>query len=364
MHLQTLWFILIAVLWTGYFVLEGFDFGVGMLLPFLGRDDAERRTIINTIGPVWDGNEVWLLTAGGATFAAFPGWYATLFSAAYLPLFLVLLALIARGVAFEYRSKHDNPKWRATWDRAIFVGSVVPAVIWGAAFSSILAGIPIDGDGNFTGSLFSFLHPYALLGGVLWTMIFLFNGAVFLSLRTTGELEERARTVSRRIAWPTTFVLFAWLGWTLVNAVNADDKGVVPSPVPITAVLAMVAAAWLVRENRFGWAFTAVATSVGLIVSTVFANLYPHVLISSIDRGFSPTIWNTSSTHYTLVLMTVVAGIMVPIVLAYQAWTYWVFRHRLGVGDLPSFARPAAGSSSAGADEPGGPDRVPADAGS
>lgn len=207
MDLNTIWFVLIAILYVGFFVLEGFDFGVGILLPFLGKNDTERRAIINTIGPHWDGNEVWLITAGGATFAAFPQWYATLFSGFYLPLFLLLVALILRGVAFEFRSKDDNPRWRSAWDWAIFAGSLVAALLLGVAFSNLARGVPIDAQMQYTGGFFYLLNPYALLGGLATVAAFAFHGAVFLSLKTTGDLLERVRQVATRLWLPVVLVL-------------------------------------------------------------------------------------------------------------------------------------------------------------
>jgi len=229
--LNTLWFALIAVLWMGYFFLEGFDFdfGVGILLPFLGRDDVDRRVMVNAIGPVWDGNEVWLLVAGGATFAAFPGWYASLFSGFYLALFLILLALIVRGVAFELRGKHDDPRWRRWWDRAIFLGSLVPALLWGVALGDVLHGVPVGSGQRFVGSFLDLLQPYALLGGVMTLLLFSLHGAVFTALKTSGELAERARASARRLAWPAALAVLAFLVWSYVNAVRADNRASSPA---------------------------------------------------------------------------------------------------------------------------------------
>lgn len=329
MSLETFWFILIAVLWTGYLVLDGFDLGVGMLLPVIGRSTAERRQVINTIGPVWDGNEVWLLVAGGATFAAFPGWYATLFSAAYLPLLLVLVGLIIRGVGFEWRAKHPSDRWGAWWDRGIFVGSLLPAVLWGAAWASVVRGIPVDPDGEFTGNLFSWLHPFALLGGVTTALLFLAQGAHYLALKSDGDVLERARAWAPRLTVAAASSMLLFLGWMLLIALDADDTGVVPGPVPVTAALLMFAAVWFAREHRSGWAFTAGAAATAMLVATWFANLYPRVLISSTHRDDSPTIYDVASTTYTLKVMTVVALVMTPVVIIYQGWTYYVFRHRV-----------------------------------
>jgi cytochrome d ubiquinol oxidase subunit II len=331
LNLETLWFALIAVLWTGYFFLEGFDFGVGVLLPFLGRDDMDRRILVNTIGPVWDGNEVWLLVAGGATFAAFPEWYATLFSGFYLALFLILAALIFRGVAFEFRGKDRRPQWQAWWDRAIFWGSALPALLWGVAFANLLRGVPIGPDHEWAGSFFDLLNPYALLGGLASLLLFTLHGGVFLTLKTEGELRDRARRLARVLAVPTSAVVFGFLTWTFVNARGND--GIVPGVVPIAAVVATVAVEWLLRERLDGWAFVATGIAIAAITATIFLNLYPRVMPSSLGAANDLTIWNASSTHYTLKVMTIVAAIFTPLVLGYQAWTYWVFRQRLSRPD-------------------------------
>jgi cytochrome bd ubiquinol oxidase subunit II len=351
-HLEVLWFALIAVLWIGYFVLEGFDFGVGTLLPFVSKDDADRRVVINTIGPVWDGNEVWLLTAGGATFAAFPGWYATLFSGFYLALFLILVALIVRGVAFEYRGKHDSPRWRRGWDAAIFFGSALPALLWGVAFANMVHGVPIDAQGEYTGTLLTLLNPYALLAGLTSLAIFTLHGAVYLSLKTKGELLVRSRAAARWLSVVSALLVFAFLLWTYLNAVSADEKGIVPGVIPIAALGLALAVPFLVRASRDGMAFTATALSIALITVTIFLNLYPRVLVSSTDPDYSLTIWSTSSTHYTLVVMTVVALLLTPVVLVYQGWTYYVFRHRIGRDDLAPLKSPLDLLSS---DHPPGP---------
>jgi cytochrome d ubiquinol oxidase subunit II len=340
-NLQTLWFFLIAVLWIGYFVLEGFDFGVGMLLPFIGRDTGERTTLIRTIGPVWDGNEVWLLVAGGATFAAFPGWYASLFSGFYLALFLVLVGLIVRGVAIEYRNKRQDEQWRRRWDWTLAWSSAVPALLWGVAFADVVGGVPTDADGQVTASLLDLLGPYALFGGVTSLVLFAFHGALFLSLRTTGELEERARVRAKSLAFPAAGLVFGFLAWTYANAVSAHDKGIVPGIIPITAVCLPFAAAALIRAGKAGWSFAATAGAIGLVTLTLFLNLYPRVIVSSTHNAWSPTIFSTSSTHYTLTVMTIVALLFTPIVLLYQSWTYWVFRARLGDPEAQEVRSPA-----------------------
>ncbi|MBM0260175.1 cytochrome d ubiquinol oxidase subunit II [Micromonospora sp. 4G55] len=330
MELTTVWFLLVAVLFTGYFILEGFDFGVGMLLPVLGRDDRERRVLINTIGPVWDGNEVWLITAGGAMFAAFPEWYATLFSGFYLPLLLILLALIARGVAFEYRHKRPEASWKRRWDTAIFVGSVVPAVLWGVAFANILRGVPLDADHEYVGGLVDLLHPYALLGGVTTAALFLTHGAVFLALKTTGEIRERAGALAVRLGVGTAVAAVAFLTWTL--SIRSSAAAVVFA---VGAALALLGALAAARVRREGWAFTGTAVAIGLAVATLFAALFPNVLPSTLDAAGTLTATNAASTPYTLKIMTWVAMIFTPIVLAYQGWTYWVFRKRIGVVNIP-----------------------------
>jgi cytochrome d ubiquinol oxidase subunit II len=327
--LNSLWFLLIAILWIGYFFLEGFDFGVGMLLPFVARDDVDRRIVIHTIGPVWDGNEVWLIVAGGATFAAFPEWYATLFSGFYLPLFLILAALIIRGVAFEFRGKDKRPQWRAWWDRAIFFGSVLPAVLWGVAFANIVRGVPIGADGEYAGGFFDLLNPYALYAGLTTVLLFLVHGGTYLSLKTSGDVSERSHTFATRLSLPAALVTFGFLTWTWRNAVTADNDGVVPGFIPIIAALLLFVVVWLLREHFEGWAFAGSGLAVALIVLTLFMNLYPRVMPSSIDSAFDLTIYNAASTNTTLTVMTVVALIFTPIVLLYQGWTYWVFRRRL-----------------------------------
>ncbi len=334
MELQDLWFFLIAVLWVGYFFLEGFDFGVGILHPFVAKTDGERRVFINSIGPVWDGNEVWLLVAGGATFAAFPEWYATLFSGFYLPLFLILFALIIRGVAFEYRSKVDNPQWRTRWDWAVFVGSVLPAILWGVAFANIVRGVEIVHSSHafhYTGGFFALLNPYALLGGITTLMLFTLHGALFLSLKTTGELHERVRRLARLLSPATALVVIGFLVWTYFNAQNNDHTGLVQWYIPCTAMALIAIEAWLLREERDGWAFAVHGLAIMLVITTLFLNLYPNVMPSSINDAYSLTVDNASATPYTLKVMTIVAGFMVPVVLAYQAWTYWIFRKRISV---------------------------------
>ncbi|WP_067500563.1 cytochrome d ubiquinol oxidase subunit II [Actinoplanes sp. TFC3] len=330
MELTTVWFALIAILWAGYFLLDGFDFGVGMLLAVLARDNRERRLLINTIGPVWDGNEVWLLVAGGATFAAFPEWYATLFSGFYLPLLLILVALILRGVAFEYRGKRDDERWRRRWDRCIIGGSLVPAVLWGVAFGNIVRGVRLDADHEYVGGFFALLNPYALLGGLTTLTLFLLHGAVFLALKTGGEMRERAGALAARLAPAAIVVAAAFLLWT--GLTHHDAVGAVLS---LAAALTLTGAFLAIRVRREGWAFAATAATIVLAVFALFVTLFPDVMPSSLAAANSLTVHNASSTPYTLRVMTWVAVAFTPIVLAYQGWTYWVFRKRLTVEHIP-----------------------------
>ncbi len=331
MALTDVWFLLIAVLWTGYFVLEGFDFGVGMLLPVVGRTETDRRVAINTIGPVWDGNEVWLIVAGGATFAAFPEWYASLFSGFYMALLLILVALIVRGVAFEFRGKVDSDRWRRNWDIGLVVCSVLPAFLWGVAFANIVAGVPLDARHEFTGTLFTLLNPYALLGGLATTALFALHGAVFLSLKTTGIVRARSRASAHMLGLATVVAGGAFLVWTSL----AHGAVWTVLPVLVTAA-ALIAAILAIGRAREGWAFLLTATAIIGVTVTLFGSLYPDVLPSSTDAANSLTTINAASTPYTLTIMTWVAVVFTPIVVAYQAWTFWVFRRRIGTADIPA----------------------------
>jgi cytochrome d ubiquinol oxidase subunit II len=329
MDLNTIWFVLIAVLFIGFFVLEGFDYGVGILLPFLGKNDIERRAIINTIGTHWDGNEVWMITAGGAMFAAFPNWYATLFSGFYLALVIMLLALILRGVAFEYRSKRESPVWRNRWDWMIFIGSFVPALLWGVAISNIIRGVPIDDKMNYTGTFFTLLNPYSLLGGITALAIFTLHGAIFLSLKLADELLERARKTARQLWLPTVILLFAYIIFGYFDTDMFTKLGVNPGVIPILGGISILTVGWLLKIKREGWAFLMTALTIAFSTITIFMGLYPRVMVSSTNPDWSLTIYNASSSPYTLKTMTIIAIIFVPIVLAYQAWSYWVFRKRI-----------------------------------
>lgn len=337
MTFQTTWFLLIAVLWVGYFILEGFDFGVGMLQRFVSRNEADRRAVLTTLGPVWDGNEVWLLVAGGATFAAFPEWYATLFSGFYLPLFLILVSLIVRGVAFEYRSKYGKAQWRQRWDLAILISSAIPALLWGVAFANIVRGVPIEraesGSLEYVGGFFNLLNPYALLGGVVTLTVFLTHGAVFLSLKTTGTIRDRAYEIAKISGLIAALAAVGFLTWT--NLMLPKINSVVLA-LSTSVALLWVAGIYANLKRREGWAFIYSAATIATFVSTLFFALYPRVMPSSLGAQFDLTISNASSTDYTLKVMTVVALIMTPLVLVYQGWTYWVFRKRVSASQIPN----------------------------
>ena len=340
MGLVDVWFLLIAVLWIGYFVLEGFDFGVGILLPVLGRSERERRVLINTIGPVWDGNEVWLIVAGAAIFAAFPEWYATLFSGFYLPLLAILLCLIVRGVAFEYRGKHhpgtDGVAWRRGWDAAIVVGSALPAFLWGVAFANIVRGVHLGTRFEYTGNLLDLLNPYALLGGLATLGLFTLHGAIFLALKTSGDVRHSARALAVRLGGPVVGVAAVFVVWTQATR----GTGLTLLTLTVAAV-ALITAVVLVAREREGWAFAATALTIVALVGSLFLTLYPNVM-PAVDPQFSLTVHNASSSHYTLVVMTWVALVMTPFVVAYQAWTYWVFRRRIGTQHIPGAPVPVA----------------------
>ena len=329
--LQDIWFLLIAVLWIGYFILEGFDFGVGILLPFLGRGDNERRALINAIGPVWDGNEVWVLVAGGATFAAFPNWYATLFSGFYLALFLILVALIIRGVAFEYRGKRDSASWHMGWDWAIFIGSALPALLWGVAFANIVAGVPINAAKEYTGDLFTLLNPFGLLGGVVTLTLFITHGASYIALKTEGELRARANKVMVGAGLVAAVAAVVFLGWAQAQSMVAASAAV-----SVLAAVALVGALLANRLKREGWAFVGTAATIALAVVALFLHLYPNVMPSSTNPVWSLTVTNASSTDLTLTIMTIVAIVFTPLVLLYQGWTYWIFRKRISAARIPA----------------------------
>jgi cytochrome d ubiquinol oxidase subunit II len=331
MTLADLWFVLVAFFWCGYFMLEGFDFGVGMLLPFLPRDEEESAAMFESIGPVWDGNETWLVVAGGATFAAFPTWYATMFSGFYIALLLVLVFLIVRVVSFEWRERSDDPRWRKVWLWANTIGSFGASLIWGVGLSSLLSGVPIDSNGDFAGSFWDLFNWYTLLAGLAVVAVFAFHGATYLVIRTRGELRTRAAATARVLARPAVVLGGAFLVSTVVVAVQNNDKSVWPPVLPAALGGVALVLALVLVGRRSGWAFAMTAVATVLIVVTLFTGLYPRVMVSDPSFGNSLTVSNASSAHYTLAVMTVVAVLVAPVVLLYQAWTYHVVRHRLTV---------------------------------
>ena len=330
MDLNTVWFLLVAVLFIGFFFLEGFDYGVGILLPFLGKDDTDRRILINTIGPVWDGNEVWMITAGGAMFAAFPHWYATMFSGFYLALLLMLLALIMRGVSFEFRSKDRRPAWRSLWDWAIFGGSLVSALLWGVAISNLIRGVAIGADMQYSGGLLPLLNPFSLLGGLVFVALFSLHGANFICLKTKGELRDRAHALGARIWLGAVLLTVAFVVWAFLSTDIVRLGAILAA---LVAAAALLAEGWFHKRRQEGWAFGMTGLTIASAVVMVFTGLYPRVMISSLDPAYSLTIYNASASPYTLQIMTIVAAIFVPLVLIYQGWSYWVFRQRLGRED-------------------------------
>jgi cytochrome d ubiquinol oxidase subunit II len=343
MQLHTVWFVIVSIFWTGFFVLEGFDFGVGMLHTIVGRTDAERRYALSTIGPWWDGNEVWLIVAGAGMFAAFPGWYATMFSALYLALLLVLIALMARGVSFEFKDKSEDPRWRTTWRWSMTLGCVLIPLLLGVGLGDLLNGLPIDSSHDFTGNFFDLLTPYGLFTGVTLLALCLLHGATFLKLRTTDHVRERARAVARPLGWVAIAFVVGWVIWTRSVAGGPD----VPQPCEILAVLAVVFAARLAITDHDGFAFASSAVAIAALVGSIFIDLYPNVMVSSTNTAYNLTVNNSASGHYALVVMTVVAVIFFPLVLIYQGWSFHVFRARLkspapAPTDRPPTAQPAA----------------------
>jgi cytochrome bd ubiquinol oxidase subunit II len=331
------WFILITILWMGFFVLEGFDFGVGILHGVVGRDEPASRAAINTICPPWDGNEVWLVVAGAAIFAAFPAWYATMFSGYYLAVVILLVALIVRGVSFEYRGKRDSARWRATWTGLLVAGSIVAPFILGIALGDLLHGVPINASQQFTGTLASLFQPYGIYTGITLVLICVLHGATFLGLKTDGEVRERAVRLARLISPVVFFVVLAFAFWTHATATSS----VLLNPVEFAAVLAALAAVWFSFDRRAGWAFTATTVTMATSVLAIFVDLYPNVMVSSTSPAFNLTVHNTASPPYTLGVMTIIALIALPFVLAYQSWTYYVFRRRITADSFRPGAQPA-----------------------
>ena len=334
MELTTVWFILIAVLWTGYFVLEGFDFGVGMLMPVLGRGEqgeVRKRVLLNTIGPVWDGNEVWLLTAGGATFAAFPHWYATMFSGFYLPLLIILVALIVRALGFDYRGKVDDPTWRKRWDIAIFLGSALPALLWGVALTNVVMGLPINAAKEYTGNLFTLLNPVGLIGGLTTVALFLTHGAIFIALKTEGDIRIEARALAVKVG-----AAAAVLAVVLLVTINVSTGSIGSWIAAAVAAVALLAGLFAAFRDREGWAFVGTFVAIGAAVATLFLALFPDVMPSTTNDLFSLTTTNAASTAYTLTIMTWVAAVFTPVVVLYQAWSYWIFRKRISTHHIPA----------------------------
>ena len=328
--MEYLWFWIVAFFFVGYFVLDGFDFGVGMSLPILGKDDVSRRQVINSIGPVWDLNETWVIVAGACLFASFPEWYATLFSGFYLPLLLILLALILRGVSFEYRHQRESARWRAGFDRMIVIGSVVPALLWGVAFGNIVQGVALDENHIFVGGLLSLLNPYALLVGVTTLLIFFLHGVLFVALKTDGQVHTDARRLATLIAGPAILAAAGTVLWTVLMAAGREAP-LLPLVIACGAIaaVALITAVLFSLRGLDGRAFAAAAVTVAASVVMLFSALFPYVMPSTIDDAFSLTIENASSTPYTLTIMSWTALIAIPLVLLYQGWTYWVFRKRV-----------------------------------
>ncbi len=338
--LQVVWFVLIAVLWTGYLILEGFDYGVGMLIPILGKNEKERRVIVNTVGPLWDGNEVWLLTAGGATFAAFPGWYATLFSGLYLPFFLILVGLIIRGVAFEYRAKRPESAWRNRFDLLAAIGSFIVPLVFGIGFANFIIGLPVDlapGSESLhvvTASFWQLFSPFALLGGVVLVTVFLFHGANFLALKTRGVIHERAEAFGVKaglasivlgaayLVWANLAYSIGWIGWVFT----------------LVAAVALVGSWLAVKAGRDGWAFVATTVAILFVAVWIFVSMWPDLGFDNSAAATPLDRVTAASTELTLGIMTVAAAVFVPIVLGYQAWSIWVFRKRLSTKNMPDDA--------------------------
>ena len=335
--LDNIWFVIVAFFWVGFFILEGFDFGVGMLHSFVGSDDVESRIAVNSIGPIWDGNEVWLVVAGAAIFAAFPSWYATMFSTFYLALVVVLVALILRGMSFEFRHRIEDPRWQSAWRWSLTIGSALIPLLLGTALGDLLYGLPIDQDHNYTGSFFGLLVPFGLFTGITLTVLCLLVGAAYLTLKTVGELHDRVARLSGRLGWLAAVVVFGWLTWSHLGL----SVGFVPNPFDALALVAVVAAAWLAESGAEGWAFTSAAVAIGSVVGSLFVDLFPRVMVSSTNSAYDLTVANSVSPAYPLKVMTVVAVVFLPVVLAYQAWSLWIFRKRLG-SPATAAAAPAA----------------------
>jgi len=325
MELSTVWFGLIAVLFVGFFFLEGFDYGSLILMPFIGKTDTERRIVINTIGPVWDGNEVWLLTAGGAIFAAFPNWYATMFSGFYLALFLILVALIFRAVAIEFRSKVDHVKWKSFWDMCLFLGSLLPGLLWGVAFANLIKGVPINADMDYVGTFFSLLSPFTLIAGITGLAIFIYHGAVYISLKTTDLILARAKDMAKKSG---AILIILWLVFLIGIVLTFEAKFSVIMTLSLTTV-SVLGSYYFIFKDKSHISLALNGLAIVSAVASLFLGLFPNVMVSSIDTAHNLTVKNASSSPYTLKVMTIVAVTLVPIVIAYQAWSFWVFRKRV-----------------------------------
>lgn len=329
LSLSELWFLLIAVLFVGFFFLEGFDFGVGMSTAIIGKTDRERRTLINSIGPFWDGNEVWLITAGGAMFAAFPHWYATLFSGFYLPLVVVLLALIGRGVAFEFRSKMRHERWRKTWDIIIVVSSALLPFLFGVVFATLMKGLPIDAQMQLRPGFLDIVNPYTVVGGLSVTLLCLVHGLLFASLRTVGDLRERALNTAKKLMLPLAAILAIYAVMTYFMTDVFAVRGWALWIMVVLGAAALGLAAYFVRQKREAWAFGMTGAVIAIAFASVFIGLFPRVMVSSMGSAFDLTVYNASSGAYSLKVMTIVACTLLPFVLGYQIWSYYIFRKRL-----------------------------------
>ena len=326
--LNTIWFILITILFTGFFFLEGFDYGVGILVPVIGKTDDEKRVILNTIGPHWDGNEVWMITAGGALFAAFPHVYATMFSGFYLALFCILVAIIVRAVGIDYRSKRASATWRKTWDIAIAIVSILAAVLWGVAVGNLVTGVPIDENMQYAGSFFTLLTPFTLLTGVMFGLLFLYHGAVFLQLKVGEEnLLDKINRLAPKLGVSMIVVTVIWVIFAFLTT-GLFDKSINFFLCGLTAVT-MILSVFLGIKKKFGWSFLMIGLAIAFATFAVFISLFPNIMISTLDPSYSLTIYNASSSAYTLRLMTIIAFTLVPVVLAYQAWSFYIYRKRV-----------------------------------
>ena len=327
--LQIVWFLLIAALWIGFFFLEGFDFGVGMLLPFLGKNDEERRAIVNTIGPVWDANEVWLIMAVTAMFAVFPGWYATMFSGFYLAMFLIVVGLILRGISFEYRSKDSRPQWRSRFDGMIAVGSFMNSFLFGILFSDLLGGVPIDQNMIYAGGPFSWITPYGLIGGLTMVSVFLLHGANFLTLKLEEDMRERARAAARFLYSFAAIMVLALAIATYIFTDITVKIGIDPGILPIASVVFLLVTIYFINRKMEGWSFVMTGLNIILTQVAFFTLMFPRLMISSLNPAWSLTISNVSASPYALGVMSVISLVFIPVVMAYEGWSYYIFRKRV-----------------------------------